>query len=136
MRSFDKFTRDPKLVAQFEDCFCAGKTLRPKFKKIAVFRNRLNHAAGPRGRFQQQHILSGLFESIGAGQARNSRADHDGKWSGSHDSERLREERLGVQLLLFEVRVEKHRQIANENAAEPGSANLVSIDGQQTILAW
>jgi hypothetical protein len=45
--------------------------------------------------------LTGLFESVGAGQARNSRAGHDGKRSGSHDSEGLREEWLGVQLLLF-----------------------------------
>ena len=38
-------------------------------------------------------------------------------------------------MLLFEVGIKHHRQIANENAPEPRSANLVAVEQNQSVVA-
>lgn len=101
--------------------------MRPEFAQIPIFFDRLNNATRPRPAFQHQNVLSGLLQRVSAAKARNSRANDNCKWTVSHGSERFREERLGVQVLFFEIGVENHRQVADKNAAEPGSANFVLI---------
>src|SRR5438876_6314550 len=50
-------------------------------------------------------------------------------------SERLGKERLGVEMLLFEVGIENHREIANKDASEPGGADFVFRNHQQAVFA-
>ena len=50
-------------------------------------------------------------------------------------SESFREKRFGRQLLSFQIRIEDHRQIANEDSAEPGAPDLVPLEENQPILA-
>src|SRR5713226_9739233 len=50
-------------------------------------------------------------------------------------SESLRKKRLGDELLFFKIRVENHGQIADEDAAEPGSADFAAIEEHEAILA-
>src|SRR5215471_7295116 len=40
-------------------------------------------------------------------------------------SESFGEKRLGVQMLLFEIRIKNHREIADKDAAYPRSADLI-----------
>src|ERR1700730_5512981 len=48
--------------------------------------------------------------------------------------ERFRKERLRVELLLFEVRIEDHGEVADKNTAQPGGADLVSIHQHEPIF--
>jgi hypothetical protein len=43
-------------------------------------------------------------------------------------SKSFRKKRLGDELLFFEIRIENHGEIANEDAAEPGGADLTAVE--------
>ena len=38
-------------------------------------------------------------------------------------------------MLLFEIRIENHRKIADEDSAEPGGAHFLIVQHHQAILA-
>jgi len=54
---------------------------------------------------------------------------------GANISECLREERLGRQLLFFQVRIKDHGQIANENSSQPSGPNFIGFEKNEAIFA-
>ena len=50
-------------------------------------------------------------------------------------SERFREERLGRQLLSFQVGIEHHGQIADKDSSEPSGPNFIWLKQNQSVFA-
>jgi len=62
----------------------ATETLRAKFQKESVARDRLNDSAGTERSFEEMRIQAGFVECIGANKAGNSPADHQCLDPGRH----------------------------------------------------
>src|SRR5580700_8990487 len=103
-------------------------------------------------------VKAAVAQGVGTGEAGHTGANDDGREerggcgkSGSgrrcdertHDLaaakggmrlERLGEKRFGVELLFIEIGVERHGEVANEDAAEPSGANFVFGDGEEAVI--
>ena len=90
MRRLNQLAGDPEIVAELEERFGAGKTLRSQLEEKSIFIDGFDDAARTRGSFQHQHILTGFLECVRAGEAGNACADDDGERRGGHGSERFR----------------------------------------------
>src|SRR5260370_33537042 len=102
----------------------------------------MDDTAGTRAGLDQLHVDTSLLQCISADEAGEAAADHQcwdamGHGDGSirAGSESFRKERLGIELLFFQIGIETHGEIADEDAAEPSGANLVSFQEHEAILA-
>ena len=118
------------------------ETLRPQFQQKAVAAGRVKNAAGPGRSFDKKNFDARFLERIRANQPRNAAANHQSLSVTGHDEGRIlagsksfRKKRLGGQLLFFQIRIKKHSQVANENAAEPGGADFAILKEHQPIVA-
>jgi len=103
---------------------CATEALGTKFEKETATGDGVYYAARPLRGFDELQFDAGLLQGISADQAGDATADHQcwnmtrhGDVSNLAGSESFRKERLGDELLFFEIRIENHSQIADENAA-------------------
>jgi hypothetical protein len=133
--------RDRQLIAKLAKLGRATKTLRAEFEKKTVTSDGMDDPARTRRGFDQGNVNTCLAESVGADEAGDAPADNQCLDLTSHGavsilarSECFRKERLGDELLFFEVRIEHHGQIANENAAEPSRADFAAVEERETIL--
>src|SRR5580693_8002831 len=94
----------------------------------------MNRSAWTVGCFNQQNVHPQFAQRVGAHQARNSSANNQ-RWDvTSHGvakylaiSESFREQGLGSELLPFQVGIEDHGQVANEDPPKPGGANFAAL---------
>jgi hypothetical protein len=117
--------------------------LGTKFEKETVTGDGVDDAARARRGFDQLHFDAGFLQGVSAYQAGDATADHQcwnmtghGDVSILAGSESFRKKRLGDELLFFEIRIENHSQIADENAAKPGGADFAAFQEHEAILAW
>src|SRR6266850_805487 len=120
----------------------AAETLRSQFQEEAIASHGVDDATGKRRRLEQLCVNPSFAQSEGADKAGNAATDHHccdvtghGDVSILAGSKSFRKERLGDELLFFEIWVENHCQIADENAAEPGGADFASFEKHEAILA-
>ena len=120
----------------------AAKALGAAFQEETVARYGADDTAGTGTGLDQVCVNPSFTQRVGADQAGDATADHQcwdvtghGDVSILVGSESFRKERLGDELLFFEIRVENHGQIADEDAAEPGGANFAALEEHEAILA-
>ena len=120
----------------------AAETLRAQFQEETVARNGLDDAARAGRGFEEMSVNAGFSKGVGTDEARDAATDNK-RWdvTGHGDlrilvgSECFRKERLGDELLFFEIRVENHSQVSDEDAAEPGGADFAAVEEHEAILA-
>lgn len=114
-RSFQQFVFDAEFAAEIAELRSAAETLRAKFEEEAVTALGANHAAWTRGGFDNLGVDVGFAQRIDTDQTGDSGADYQ-DWNVSGHvvaenrigSESFRKERLGMEVLLFEVGIENH----------------------------
>ena len=127
--------RNAEVRAKLMEVDSAAKALGAAFQEETVARYGADDTAGTGTGLDQLCPNPSFTQSVGADEARDATADHQcwdmtghGDVSTLVGSESFRKERLGDELLLFEIRVENHGQIADEDAAEPGGADFASFE--------
>jgi hypothetical protein len=142
-RSLKQLIRYAEFRAELAQRCGAAEALRSKFEQEAVASDGLNDAAGAGRSFDQFCVDADFLKCVRADEPGNSAADHQcwdvtghGVVSILARSESFRKEGLAAdQLLFFEIGIENHGQITDEDAAEPGGANLAAIEEHEVILA-
>src|ERR1700741_2520558 len=101
----------------------------------------MNDPAGACRCFDQLNLNACLAESVGAYEPGDAPAYNQCLGVTSHDavsilarSESFRKERLGNELLFFEIGIENHGQVADENTAEPSGPDFAAFEEHETIL--
>ena len=108
------------------------KTLRADVEVEAVFFDGVDDAAEARAALDQQHRQIHRAKAVARRPGRKFRRRSPGCWEGRarcEKSERLREQRALGQALFFEIRIEDHGDVANEDAAERRDADFVAARG-------
>src|SRR6266481_2372098 len=141
-RSLNDLVRNAEVLAQVTELDGAAKALGAAFQQETVAHFGADDTAGAGASLDQSSANSGFAQSVGTDEAGDATADHQCWDVTSHGdvsilvgSESFRKERLGDELLFFEIRVENHGQIADEDAAEPSGAHFAAVHEYEPILA-
>ena len=123
-RSLHELAFDLQLAAEPEHGWSGAETLRAELQQMAVAPLAADDAAGPREASTRCASIPALRNAYAHTRpdipppitSAGSMRGH-GKDAGLNTLQSFRKQRLGVQVLFFQVRIKNHRQIANENSA-------------------
>ena len=112
-----------------------AEALRSQFQEEAVANYGVDDTTGTRRGLDELCVNPSFAQSEGADKTGDAATDHQccdmtghGDVSILAGSKSFRKERLSDELLFFEIRVENHGQIADEDAAKPGGADFASFE--------